>query len=167
VLFARVIHLKLIHESKLYKFKNLEIDDCIQEISKKMKKVQDMVAKDVFMILIKQARDQAFKVRTGQPEATGESHIGKTDIIGKKFDMEFMVSAPNNLIEEAKKEILKLRQQVESLMDKEATHQSTIKIFQKEISRLEHRESDLEKEIKKFKLKMKEPNKKLKKCRPS
>jgi Na+/phosphate symporter len=125
----------------------------MNEISEKMKEVQDMVAKDVFMILIKQARDQAFKIQTGQPKATGESHLGKTDIIGKKFDMDFMVSAPNNLIEEAKQEIRKLSQQVESLMDKEACNQSTIKIFQKEISRLEHRESDLEEEIKKFKIK--------------
>jgi Na+/phosphate symporter len=139
----------------------------MQEISKKMKEVQDMVAKDVLLILIKQARDQAFMICSDRPKATGESHIGKTNIIGKKFDMDFMVSAPNNLIEKAKQEILKLSQQIESLMDKEASYQSTIKIFQKEISRLEHRESDLEKEIKKFKLKMKEPNKKLEECMPS
>jgi Na+/phosphate symporter len=125
------------------------------------------VANDVLMILIKQARDQALKIHTGQPKALGESYLGKTDIIGKNFDMDFMVSAPNNLIEEAKQEILKLRQQVESLIDRNAGYQSTIKIFQKEIRRLEDRECDLEKEIEKFKLKMKEPNKKLEECRSS
>jgi Na+/phosphate symporter len=107
-----------------------------------MKEVQDNVAKDVFMILIKQARDQALKIHTGQPKALGESYLGKTDIIGKMFDMDFMVSTPNCLIEEAKQEILKLRQQVESLIDKNAGYQSKIKKFHKEISHLEHRESD-------------------------
>jgi septal ring factor EnvC (AmiA/AmiB activator) len=136
-------------------------------ISDIMKEVQDNVANDVLMILIKQARDQALKIHTGQPKALGESYLGKTDIIGKKFDMDFMVSAPNNLIEEAKQEILKQRQQVESLIDKNAGYQSTIKIFQKEIFRLEDRESDLEKEIEKFKLKMKKLTKKLEECRPS
>jgi Na+/phosphate symporter len=125
------------------------------------------VANDVLMILIKQARDQALKIHTGQPKALGESYLGKTDIIGKNFDMDFMVSAPNNLIEEAKQEILKLRQQVGSLIDRNAGYQSTIKIFQKEIRRLEDRESYLEKEIEKFKLKMKEQNKKLEECRSS
>jgi hypothetical protein len=117
----------------------------MQEISKKMKEVQDMVAKDVFLILIKQARDQVFKIRTDRPEATGESDVGKTNIFGKKFDMDFMVSAPNNFIEEAKQEILKLRQQVKSLIDINADNQSSIELFQNEISRLEHKESDLEK----------------------
>jgi septal ring factor EnvC (AmiA/AmiB activator) len=132
-----------------------------------MKDVKDNVAKDVFMILIKQARDQALKIHTDQPEALGESYLGKTDIIGKKFDMDFMVSAPNNLIEEAKQEILKLRQQVESLIDRNAGYQSTIKIFKKEINHLVHRESDLEKEIKKFKLEIEELNKMLEECKPS
>jgi hypothetical protein len=76
-----------------------------------MKDVQDNVAKDVLMILIKQARDQALKIHTDKPEALGESYLGKTDIIGKKFDMDFMVSAPNNLIEEAKQEILRLNKE--------------------------------------------------------
>jgi Na+/phosphate symporter len=132
-----------------------------------MRKVQDKVAKDVFMVLIIQERDQALKIHTSQPEALGKSYLGKTDIIGKKFDMEFLVSAPNKVIEEAKKEILRLNQQVKDFIDKEASYQSTIKNFQEKISRLEHIESDLEKGIKKFKLEIKKPNKKHEECMPS
>jgi hypothetical protein len=93
---------------------------------------------------------------TRQPEALGKSYLGKTDIIGKELNMDFLVSTPNNLIEEAKQEILKLRLQVESLIDENAGYKSTIKIFQKKISRLEYREIDLEKE---FKLKIEKLNK--------
>jgi hypothetical protein len=60
------------------------------------------VANDVFMILIKQARNQAIKMNTGRPEALGESYLGRIGIIGKEFNMDFMVSAPDDFIEEAK-----------------------------------------------------------------
>jgi chromosome segregation ATPase len=159
--------LKLIHKFKFDKVFILGIQQQTQRISEDMRKVQDKVAKDVFMILIKQERDQALKIHTSQPEALGKSYLGKTDIIGKKFDMDFLVSAPNNAIEEAKKEILRLNQQVKALIDKEASYQSTIEIFKEKISRLEHIKSDLEKEIDKFKLEIKKPNKKLEECRPS
>jgi hypothetical protein len=76
-----------------------------------MRAVQNKVANDVFMILIKQARDQAIKMNTGRPEALGESHLGKIGIIGEEFNMDFMVSAPDNFIEEAKQEIIRLNEE--------------------------------------------------------
>jgi hypothetical protein len=75
-----------------------------------MRKIQDKVANDVFMILIKQARNQALKMNTGRPEALGESYLGKIGIIGKEFNMDFMVSAPNGFIEETKDFKLKIEE---------------------------------------------------------
>jgi chromosome segregation ATPase len=132
-----------------------------------MRVVQDKVAKDVFMILIKQARDQALKMNTGQAEALGESYLGRIGIIEKEFDMDFMVSAPDDFIEEAKQEILRLNEEVKSLMNKKASYQSKIKKFKKEINQLEDKQDDLEDEIIKFKLEIEELNKKLEECRPS
>jgi predicted RNase H-like nuclease (RuvC/YqgF family) len=129
-----------------------------------MRVVQDKVAKDVFMILIKQARDQALKMNTGQAEALGESYLGRIGIIEKEFDMDFMVSAPDDFIEEAKQEILRLNEEVKSLMN---SYQSKIKEFKKEINQLEDKQDDLEDEIIKFKLEIEELNKKLEECRPS
>jgi hypothetical protein len=95
----------------IYKFKTLGVKSHTQKISDHIRAVQDKVANDVFMILIKQARNQAIKMNTGRPEALGESYLGKIGIIGKKFNMDFMVSAPDNFIEEAKQEIIRLNKE--------------------------------------------------------
>jgi hypothetical protein len=80
-----------------------------------MKAVQDNVAKDVLLALIKQARDQAITINTGQSEAYGESYLGKIDIIGKEFDMDFMVSAPGNFIEDVEQENFRLNEDTKEL----------------------------------------------------
>jgi peptidoglycan hydrolase CwlO-like protein len=152
---------------QIYKFQILGLKDYTQKISDHMRVVQDKVANDVFMNLIKQGRDQALKMNTGRPEALGESYLGRIGIIEKEFDMDFMVSAPYDFIEEAQQEILRLNEEINSLINKKASYQSTIKQFKKEINELEDKQDDLEDEIIKFKLKIEELNKKLEKCRPS
>jgi hypothetical protein len=89
------------------------------KISNFMEEVQEKVAGHAFMTLIKQARNQAFKIQTGQPEAIGERYLGKTDIFGKKFDIDFMISTPNNFIEDIEQEIIRLRKKVNLDEDKE------------------------------------------------
>jgi hypothetical protein len=96
-----------------------------------MKEVKGKVADHVFTILIKQARNQALKIYTGHPEAIGERYLGKIDIIGKEFNMEFMVFAPTNFIEDSKQEIQRLNKIVDSLMHKEVNYQRRIKICKK------------------------------------
>jgi serine phosphatase RsbU (regulator of sigma subunit) len=156
--------LKLIHDSKFNKFKILGIKNHMLKIYDYMKEVKGKVANDVFMTLIKQARNQALKIYTGRPEAIGERYLGKIDIIGKEFNMEFMVSAPNNFIEDAKQEIQRLNKVVDSLMHKEASYQRRIKIYKEKINRLEDKQGDLEAE---FKLRIEELSKKLEECRPT
>jgi peptidoglycan hydrolase CwlO-like protein len=131
-----------------------------------MRAVQDKVANDVFMILIKQARDQALKMNFGQPEALGESYLGRIGIIEKEFNMDFMVSAPDDFIEEAKQEILRLNEEANSLMNQKASYQSKIKEFKKEINQLEYKQIDLKHEIINFILEIEELNEKLAECRP-
>jgi hypothetical protein len=99
--------------------KNIGVKDQILKISEFMREVQDKVARDVFMFLVKQARDQAINIHTGQQEMIGERYLGKTDIIGKKFDIDFMVSAPNNFIDDIMEEIIRLRKKVNLDEDKE------------------------------------------------
>jgi transcriptional regulator CtsR len=86
----------------------LEIKDTTQNISDLMKKVQKSVARDIFKILVHQLRDQAFMIDTNQSEALGESCLSDLNIFGKKFDMDFLISTPNNLIEESERNIIKL-----------------------------------------------------------
>jgi dsDNA-specific endonuclease/ATPase MutS2 len=123
------------------------------------------VAKDVFMILIKQVKGQALKMDTGRPESLGESYLERIGIIGKEFDMDFMVSAPDDFIEEAKQEIIRLNEEVNSLMDKNHDYKSKVKKLSEKVNILEQKESDLEDEVKEFKSKIKELNIKLKECK--
>jgi hypothetical protein len=88
-----------------------------------MRRVQHEVAGDVFTILIEQVRDQAFIIDTDQSEIRGESCQGNSDILGKDFEMDFMISTPKNLIEDAKHEIHKLMNKLE-LMDEEVEYLS-------------------------------------------
>jgi hypothetical protein len=69
------------------------------------------VAKDVFMILIKKAGDQALKMNTGRPEALGGGYRRSIGIIKKELNMDFVVSAPENFIEGVKQEILRLNEE--------------------------------------------------------
>jgi hypothetical protein len=73
-----------------------------------MRQVQEEVAGDVFNILIEQQRDQAIIINTDQPEILGESSLKNSDIIGKDFNIDFLISTPKNLIEDAKQEIQRL-----------------------------------------------------------
>jgi dsDNA-specific endonuclease/ATPase MutS2 len=165
VLFAQVLCLKLIHESKFNKIQILGINDLTQKISDFICGVQDKVAKDVFMILIKQARDQALKMNTDRPEALEDSYQGMIGIIGEEFNMDFMVSAPDDFIEEAKQEIIRLNREFNSLMDKKDGYKSKVKELSERVNRLEQRESDLEDEVNEFKSKIEELNIKLKECK--
>jgi hypothetical protein len=73
-----------------------------------MRQVQEEVAGDIFTILIEQLRDQAFIIDTDQSEILGESCLGNSDILGKDFEIDFPISTPKNLIEDAKQEIQRL-----------------------------------------------------------
>jgi DNA repair exonuclease SbcCD ATPase subunit len=150
---------------QISKIQILGVKSYTQKISDHMREVQDKVAKDVFTILIMQARDQALKMNTGQAEALGESYLGRIGIIEKEFDMDFMVSAPDDFIEEAKQEILRLNEEVNFLMVKKARDQSTNKNLNKQINQLEDKLDDLEDETTKFKLEIEELTKKLEECR--
>jgi hypothetical protein len=73
-----------------------------------MKQVREEVAGDVFTILIQQLRDQLFIIDTGQSEIIGESCLRNSDILGKEFEIDFLISTQKNLIEDAKQEIQRL-----------------------------------------------------------
>jgi hypothetical protein len=78
-----------------------------------MRQIQEEVAGDVFNILIEQLRDQAIIINTDQPEILGESSLKNSDIIGKDFNMDFLISTPKNLIEDAKQEIQRLMNEIQ------------------------------------------------------
>jgi TolA-binding protein len=80
-----------------------------------MREVQELVAQDVFMILVQQLRSQAFKIYTGNPEALGESCLGKSDIFTETFIIDFLISTPQNLIDNADKKIRNLCKKIENL----------------------------------------------------
>jgi hypothetical protein len=75
-------------------------------------KVKEKVAGEVFMILIQQLRDQAFIIDNDQSEALRESFMGDSDIFGKKFDIDSLISAPKSLIESAKQQIKELKREI-------------------------------------------------------
>jgi hypothetical protein len=83
-----------------------------------MRQIQEEVAGDVFNILIEQLRDQAIIINTDQTEILGESSLKNFDIIGKNFNMDFLISTPKNLIEDAKQEIQRLINKVKKTKKK-------------------------------------------------
>jgi Na+/phosphate symporter len=89
-----------------------------QNISKLMKQVHKDVAEDVFIIFIEQLKDQAFRIDNDQSEILGESCLGDSDILGKNFEMDFLISTPKNLIEDAKQEIQRMINKMQ-VMDEE------------------------------------------------
>jgi hypothetical protein len=94
-----------------------------------MRQIQEEVAGDVFNILIEQLRDQAIIINTDQPEILGESSLKNSDIIGKDFNMDFLISTPKNLIEDAKQEIQRLMNRIQEM--NEETEILNKKIVQK------------------------------------
>jgi hypothetical protein len=86
-----------------------------QRISKLIRKVQKLVAGDVFTIFIQQMRDQIFKIHTNNPDALGESYLGDSEIFKKNFNMDFIVSTPKDLIKNADIQIQSMSKQLESL----------------------------------------------------
>jgi organic radical activating enzyme len=83
-----------------------------------MKQVREEVAGDVFTILIQQLRDQLFIIDTGQSEIIGESCLRNSDILGKEFEIDFLISTQKNLIEDAKQEIQRLVNKVKRKKEK-------------------------------------------------
>jgi Na+/phosphate symporter len=83
-----------------------------------MREVHQEVAGDVFTFLIEQLSDQAFIIDNDQSEILGESRLGDSDILGKYFEMDFLVSTPKNLIEDAQQEIHRLMNKMQ-VMDEE------------------------------------------------
>jgi transcriptional regulator CtsR len=107
-------------------FSPLGIKNHTQLISNMMRQIQEEVAGDVFNILIEQLRDQAIIINTDQPEILGESSLKNYDIIGKDFNMDFLISTPKNLIEDAK-------QKIQRLINKAKRREKKAKILKKKI----------------------------------
>jgi hypothetical protein len=80
-----------------------------------MREVHQEVAGDVFTFLIEQLSDQAFIIDNDQSEILGESRLGDSDILGKNFEMDFLVSTPKNLIEDAQQEIQRLMNKMQGI----------------------------------------------------
>jgi hypothetical protein len=93
------------------------------------------------MILIQQLRDQAFIIYINQSKILGESYPGYSDILGKTFDMDFLISSPTNLIEDAKLEIQRLTKEIKTLNEGETLYLQQIEVLKKESNLLEEEKS--------------------------
>jgi chromosome segregation ATPase len=137
-----------------------------------MREVQELIAGDVFMIFVQQIRNQALKIYTNVNEEFGENGMGKSIIYTKKFEVDFLISTPKNLIEDAEEEILNLNEkvkllergvqilneEVKALEEKNILSLQQIEEVKKEVVRLEDGESTLKNEIE-------ELNKEIDECR--
>jgi chromosome segregation ATPase len=119
--------------------------------------VKKKVAGDVFMILIQQLKDQAIMINKHRSETRGESCMANSDIFGEKFKMDFLISAPNNLLTEAKleiqrltSEVQRLNKEVKTLKEDETMHLEKIEELKKETTLLRKREDELKKEVEKI-----------------
>jgi hypothetical protein len=117
------------------------------------------VAGDIFKILVHQLRDQAFMIHTNQSKVLGESCMGDSDIIGKKFDMDLLISAPKNFFENAKREIERLTNDVQKLNKDDKILDESETLHPQQIQDLKKKQNTPEERKRTPKSKIKEPKK--------